>query len=255
MESTISFAPLLPLPVLLALGALSLLLIGFALWRGLAGWWLRGLAALVLLAALADPSWREEDRAYLPDIAFVVTDRSASQGIDLRPDQIADLLPGLDRELAGLAGAGAGGGGLEVRRVTVADADAGAGQSQPGTRLLSALAEAAAEVSDDRIAGAILVTDGQVHDAEVLDSFPAPVHVLLTGRPDEWDRRLVVETAPAFAIVGEAVELRLRVETIGPAPAGLPRRTPILISVNGDQPRAFDIATDESQSQIGRAHV
>ncbi|WP_112320475.1 hypothetical protein [Oceanibium sediminis] len=247
MESTISFAPLVPLPVLAALAILSLLLIGFAVWRGLAGWWLRGLAALVLLGALADPSWREEDRAYLPDIAFVVTDATASQGIDIRPDQMARLQPELDAELSALAAASATGGGLEVRRIEVTDANTAAGQSQPGTRLMSALAEAAAEVSDDRIAGAILLTDGQIHDPEVLDSFPAPVHVILTGRTDEWDRRLVVETAPAFAIVGEPVELRLKVETIGTAPADLPRQTPVLISVNGEDPQVFDIATDESQ--------
>ena len=93
-----------------------------------------------------------------------------------------------------------------------------ADRGEDGTQLLTALAEATAELPADRIAGAILVTDGQVHDPEALASFPAPVQVLLTGSAEDWDRRVVVETAPAFAIVGEAVSLVLRVEDLGAAP-------------------------------------
>jgi hypothetical protein len=37
---------------------------------------------------------------------------------------------------------------------------------------------------------------------------PAPIHALLTGREGDWDRRLVIETAPAFAIIGEEFQLQ-----------------------------------------------
>ncbi|MEM8657005.1 MAG: hypothetical protein AAGF22_02820 [Pseudomonadota bacterium] len=247
MNSTISFAPMLPMPLLVALAVLSLALVVYATWRGLAGWWLRGLAALVLLTALADPSWREEDRAYLPDIAFVVRDLTASQGIDIRPGQMEAVEAELAQKLTALS-AGNAPAPLEVREITVTDSGDATSEAERGTRLLSALAAAAAEVSDDRIAGAILLTDGQIHDPEVMDSFPAPVHVVLSGRSDEWDRRLVMETAPAFAIVGEAVELRLRVENLGAPPGGLPVTTPLLISVNGEDPLVFQIETGVSQS-------
>jgi len=246
METALSFAPLVPLPVLAVLVVLALGLTGFALWRGLTGWWLRGLAALVLLTAIADPSWRDEDRAYLPDIAFVVTDATASQGIDLRPEQMAQIAGDIAAELETMERADGRGGGLDVRQILVEDAESDAGREGAGSRLMTALAEAAAEVADDRIAGAILVTDGQVHDPEALTEFPAPVHVILTGREDEWDRRLVLETAPAFAIVGEDVELRLQVETLGLPRAGLPTQTPVLISINGEDPQVFDVATDAS---------
>ena len=64
---------------------------------------------------------------------------------------------------------------LEVRTVHVAD------RGEDGTQLLTALAEATAELPADRIAGAILVTDGQIHDPQALATFPGPVQVLLTG--------------------------------------------------------------------------
>ena len=58
-----------------------------ALWRGLSGWALRGLTALVLLTALANPSLQTEDRTPLSDIVLLVTDRSASQKIADRDAQ------------------------------------------------------------------------------------------------------------------------------------------------------------------------
>ena len=65
---------------------------------------------------------------------------------------------------------------------------------------------------DDRVAGAILITDGQTHDAETLATFPGPIHTVLTGEPGEFDRRLALESAPAFGLVGEEVVVTARVE-------------------------------------------
>ena len=98
----------------------------------------------------------------------------------------------------------------------------------------------------DRIAGAILITDGQVHDVEVLPGFDAPVHVVLTGQPNEWDLRLVIETAPAFAIVGEPVELTLRVEALGRAPNASLGTAPLYLSLNGDDPVEFEVPVGET---------
>jgi hypothetical protein len=63
----------------------------------------------------------------------------------------------------------------------------------------------------------IFVTDGQVHDvpakAEAL-GFDAPVHTLLTGRPDEFDRRIEVVKAPKYGLVGQSRDIEIRaVET------------------------------------------
>ncbi len=226
----IGFDPQIPIGIIAALAGLSLVVLALALWYRLAGWWLRALAALVLLIALAQPSWRQEDRLPVPGIALVVLDESASNRIADRPEQVAATRAALEARLAALAETGA----LEVRELRVTDG------GTDGTRLMSALAEAAAELPGERIAGAILVTDGQVHDAGALGTFPAPVHVLLTGSAEDWDRRVVVETAPAFAIIGEPVSLVLRVEDLGaaPGPGGV---APLTISLDGSEPIRFDV--------------
>ena len=208
MGQTITFDPTLPWAAIATLAALSALVVAVALWRGLKGWWLRAFAAAALLVALADPSLRDEDRAPVADIAVVVVDDSASNQLEDRPAQAAAALDGVEAELARIGQ----GQPLETRVVHVADSGDG------GTQLLGALAEATAELPSERVAGAILITDGQVHDAQALADYPGPVHVLLTGREADWDRRVVVETAPAFAIVDEPVSLPCGSRTSAPRP-------------------------------------
>ncbi|MEO0386454.1 MAG: hypothetical protein AAF281_02840 [Pseudomonadota bacterium] len=238
MTAMIDFSPLLPWPLIWALFGAATALVIFALWRGLAGWWLRGLAALVLAVALAEPSLREEDRDLLPDIAFLVIDATDSQTIDIRPDQIAEAEALLLERFAETGTARP----LDLRTVRVTNR--GGDAAERGTLLLGALAEAAAEVSQDRIAGAVLVTDGQIHDTEALASFPGPVHTLLTGREDEWDRRIVLKTAPTFAIVGEETELQLEVQSLGRAPDSA--TVPLLVSLDGADPQVLEVAVNET---------
>ena len=70
----------------------------------------------------------------------------------------------------------------------------------------------------DRVAGAILITDGRVHDvpanAAVL-GIAAPLHALITGHRDEIDRRVVLTKTPRFGIVGQSQIIGFRIEDQG----------------------------------------
>ncbi|EME68895.1 hypothetical protein H261_15979 [Paramagnetospirillum caucaseum] len=204
--SSIAFAPLFPWPAIAALGAAALLLIGIGAWRRASGTWLRALVLAALLAALANPRLLAENRTPLPDVALVVVDDSPSQGIGERRAQAQAALDELTRRLALLPG-------LEVR---VERVGAEPGQDR-GTRLFEAAGRALVDVPRRRLAGVTLITDGRVHDvpADLGRSLGAPVHTLLTGRPDERDRRMVPGASPAFALVGETATLAFRVEDQG----------------------------------------
>ena len=233
MSQTILFDPLVPMALIWALGAATLLIVALAVWRGLAGWPFRLLAGAVLLAALLNPSLQSEEREPLSDIVLVVADRSASQRIADRPGQTEAALEALEAEIAGL--------GMEMRLSTVADAPDNA-----GTLLMAELNRMLAEEPRARIAGAILVTDGQLHDAELVPDLPAPLHALITGREEDWDRRLVIETAPAFGIIGEELMLTLRIEDQGAVPAGLSGRAEVAIAIDGGASRTFEVPTNET---------
>ncbi|MFD1911564.1 hypothetical protein [Halodurantibacterium flavum] len=225
--------PLVPWPVIWALAAALGVMVAVALWRGLPGWWLRGLAALAVLAALGNPSLQSEDRTQLADIAIFVVDESASQDLSDRPAQLEDAMSALTDRIGALEN-------MDLRVVRFGD-----GEGNTGTRAMTALNEALANEPRSRIAGAILLTDGQVHDLDLAPEMPAPFHVLLTGRADDWDRRLVVRNAPAFAILGEPVTLTLRVEDQGAVPADVAGQAQLTISVDGGAEQVFRVPVGE----------
>ena len=241
----IIFDPLLIWPVLALLAVLSALFVALALWRGLNGWWLRALGAAAIRFALANPSLRHEDRTPLSDIVLVVVDKTSSQQVAQRPDQTAKALAKVEQQLAALEG-------FEAKIVTVNDAPNG---SDAGSLVMSALSGAAAEVAQSRIAGAIIISDGQVHDMALSPEFPAPAHLLLTGQTTDWDRRLLITNAPAFAIMGEPVTLKLLIEDQGAVPADVRPETDIVISVDGGEEQTFRVKTGvELELPLNLAH-
>ena len=226
MTQTILFDPLVPWPVLIALAVLTGVALVLAIWRRLAGWALRALAALVLLGALSGPVVQSEDRSPLSDIVIVAEDRTASQNLSDRADQMSTAMEELEASLAARPN-------TEVRRITVEDsADDG------GTQLMGAIARALADEPRARVAGVIALSDGQVHDMARTPDLPAPLHLLRTGRAGDWDRRLIVKNAPSFGIIGEPITLTLRVEDQGAVPAGA-RVTDLEIAVDGGAPQSF----------------
>ena len=81
-DLNVSFVPLLPWTLIWALAAASVVGVALALYFRLSGWWLRLFAFAVLILALAGPQLREEERDGLPNVAFLVVDRSASTSLE-----------------------------------------------------------------------------------------------------------------------------------------------------------------------------
>src|SRR4029078_2031700 len=103
---------------------------------------------------------------------------------------------------------------LEVR---VAEAGVADGETD-GTKLFSALSSTLADVPPERVGGAVLITDGRVHDVPTDAStlgLSAPLHALITGHKDEIDRRVVLTQTPRFGIVGQSQTIGFRVEDQG----------------------------------------
>ncbi len=216
---SIQFAPILPWPWLAAGGALALVLLAIAFWRRARGASWRLIACAALVAALANPSAVQEDRKYLNDVAVVVVDDSESQNIAPRREQTAAALAEVEKRIKAIPG-------LELRVVHAGNEPASEAADGGGTRLFSVLAKAIADLPASRVAGAVFISDGQVHDvpadADAL-GFRAPVHLLLTGLPDEADLRLVMVSAPSFGIVDKDVAFKLRVEDEAAPPGSLAR--------------------------------
>ena len=231
MEATaLTFQPLLPEPLIWVLGVAAIIATVAAVVFGLRGSLTRALALAVLVLALLGPQLREEERDSLPSIAFLVTDRSESTTLEDRTAQIAEAAETIAAEMQSI--------GTPRKPVEVVVVDAGTeSEGKGGTNLVSALNEAAARVAPGQIAGAVLITDGQVHDANPPVTFPAPVHTLVAGDEDGFDLRLALETAPAFGIVGEEVTFRIRAEVLGTSVSGVGSKIPALVAIDGETPQ------------------
>jgi hypothetical protein len=207
---TIAAAPLLSWSMIAALGAACLLVLAIGVVRRARGLLWRMLAVAVLLAALVNPSVVEEQRSPQRDTAIIIVDESPSQ-------QIGDRQHATDEALAALSGPLGRERDLDVRVIRAGKPQPGAGDD--GTRLFTALTRAMSDVPRERLAGVVMITDGQVHDVPgdakaAAETIGAPLHVLLSGRPDEGDRRLVVDQAPSFGLVGKELQLKIRVEDL-----------------------------------------
>lgn len=227
MNWSITFVPFVPWPVLWIVAGIGAVLLALLFWRARRGAVLRLLTFAALLLALANPHLKREDREPLNDIVTVVVDDSQSQTLAGRTGRTAELRKALEEQLKGVPD-------LETRIVrsgpSTDDAD------RDGTMLFTDLGQALADVPPDRLAGVIMITDGQVHDVPekvAALGIDAPVHALLTGKDDEFDRRLEVTAAPRFGIVGSTQTVEVMVSESTPREDDI---TTLTITQQGKEP-------------------
>jgi len=213
MRWSVEFLPFVSWPVLWALAAFGVLLFALLLWRARRGAVLRALSYALLLLAIANPHLKQEDRQPLNDVLAVMVDDTQSQSVAGRDQRTEVVRKELEDRLKPFPN-------LDVRWIhstsTATDSD------RDGTMLFTDLAKGLADVPPDRLAGVIMLTDGNVHDVPgnaASLGFDAPVHALITGKPGEFDRKLEVLRAPRFGLVGGEQPIELKVTETTPSNA------------------------------------
>lgn len=229
--SRLSFDPLVSWPFFWGLVALTVIALAIYVFAFRRAWLTRSLAAMLGLLALSNPAIVEEEREPLPSVAALVVDRSDSMGFGERTEIASDAFNALRAELEANPS-------VDLR---IVETESGG----DGTRLMGALEGLMADVPRDRIAGAILITDGQIHDMP--DSLSrlrelGPVHGLITGDPNASDRRITLVQAPNFDIVGDEAEFVIRVDD----PEG--GTMPVTYAINGGRSQAAYVEAGEDTS-------
>ena len=229
--SRLTFDPLIGWPLFWALTAICVISLAFYIFAFRKAWLTRGLAAAFGLLALSNPAIVEEEREPLPSVAAIVVDRSDSMSFGERSEIASAAFEEIRAELEANPA-------IDLRVVE--------SETQgDGTRLIGALEGLMADVPRDRIAGALLITDGQVHDLpQDLTRIRelGPVHALITGDPDASDRRITLVQAPNFDIVGDEAEFIVRIDD----PEG--GTVPINYAINGGRSQAQFIQAGEDTS-------
>jgi hypothetical protein len=229
---SVAFDPLLSWTLIAVLGGIGVVLVLLGLRAGARGTLMRLAAIAVVLAALVNPALIEEQHKPIADVALIVVDDSDSMSIGDRREQVQAAREMLKRKFGQQQG-------LEVREAVLPPAHIQLGRERlGGTRLIEAMRSALVDVPPERLAGVVLLTDGQVHD--VPPTLPpelgsAPLHALIAGQKNERDRLIEVEQSPRFGVVGRQVTARFRVEDQGGGTA------PVTVSINGEVVQRMDV--------------
>ena len=205
----IAFAPDLPIWLIATLSAAIALLCLYGLFKGVRGSVIRTIAGALVAFALFNPSILQEERSGLTTVIPLVIDETTSQKLDNRDEATVQAVEEVRARIASLNG-------FELLEVKVSDRISES--SDVSTALFGALTTSLQDIPPERVGGAIFITEGQVHDVpkpSIDDGFKPPLHVLLTGKENEKDRRIVLKNTPRYGVVDEQQEIVYEVEQTG----------------------------------------
>jgi len=265
MNYSIQFEPFISVYALIALAVLAGLPLIAALILRRRAVWLRLLAAAFFAIALLNPVMLQEHREKLKSIVALVADNSQSQNFGSRKADTAKALAELSQKLKAYPQ-------FEPRIIAAAAQGADTDKTEnTETQLFAPLRQALADVPPSRIGGVILLTDGQIADIPPLKAdasaaenaaalraalgFNAPINALISGRPQEYDRRIRFVKAPRFGLSGKPLEVSFKIDDAGAMPADAGAAA-VSLYVNGRREQDFILRPgQEQQAEITLPHV
>ena len=239
MNAAFQWSPLLPpLPIALLM-ALAIIILVVARWKRASDFYWRGLLFAAFALLLLNPVIIQEVRQPLPDKLVIVVDESASEKIGQRNETAEKALAYIQQQLKTMP---------NVEPVVVHAGQDAASLKNQNTSLFAALQENLTDIPPGQVAGTILITDGQVHDVPQ-DTKPweklAPFHAILTGKKDEFDRKVTIVEAPKYGLLSQDVTIKVKIEDTGKPTDS----APVIIDVNQDGKAISQTAVIAGQEQ------
>lgn len=235
MKTSFDLFPYLSQPYYLLLAMAAVIVFFIALRGKTPDLYGRALFFAGLALLLLNPVFMNEVRESLPDRLVIVVDESSSQKIAGR-DQVAEkALQYIQSQIK------------QGNAPIVIRATAKPGVKGESTELFSVLRDNLANVPLGQIAGTILITDGQVHDVPAdigALSRLAPFHAVLTGKKDEFDRKVTVLSAPKYGVLNDTISISVKVEEFGRKSA-----EPVVLSVYQDGESQQDISVQPGEKK------
>ncbi|MBL8686612.1 MAG: hypothetical protein JNK86_04010 [Alphaproteobacteria bacterium] len=200
----VTFVPLISFGVLFGIAILWILLLAFSLYKGQKGVWWRCLAAGLFLLALLNPQSVEEKKAAKNSVGIILVDDSGSQSLADRAQQTELAIKRiLDQQQQQ----------IDIKVIRLSEL----GEQYRGSTMIgAALQQILRDITTTNLAGVVIISDGQIHDANLFQQLrlSVPVHLLLTGSSKEKDRRLKILDTPVFSLVGQQITLTVQLDEV-----------------------------------------
>ncbi|MBL4667238.1 MAG: hypothetical protein JKY04_07670, partial [Sneathiella sp.] len=160
--STLNFEPLVSPTTLSVIGAVAFILLAYAYRQNTKAIFYRLLLLVSIFFILLGPAIISENRSYLNDIVLLIVDETNSQLIGNRARQIQETKNSLVKELSQFKD-------IDVQITSVTSGSSIVSRKPDGTHLIEARSAALEALPKERIAATIMITDGQIHDANDLN--------------------------------------------------------------------------------------
>ena len=200
--------PLLPNIIIIIICIVSIVIFLFSLYFKFTGIIYRNIILSLLIILVLNPIVMKKNIKQVKDIVLVINDLSQSQLKLKKTIQGSETTKQMKLLLTDLHN-------LEIRTIEVKNNILNSGDNK-GTNIFYAVNKEIASIPPERLSAIIIITDGQVHDTKSFskNNINVPIHVLLTGKYNELDRRIVINNVPKYGIVGEEVAINLLIEDI-----------------------------------------
>ena len=171
--NSLNFYPFVPVNILIILIILSVFFIFIGFKIKAPGNIFRSILICLIVLSIANPAIISENRENIPDTVAVLLDLSPSQDINNRRDIAQKTYNTIKNSLEKIND-------LDIRFKTIS--------GEKGSKVFEPLASMVGDIPADRLAGAIIISDGQIEDVPSINdnyNFKAPINVLLTGKKEE----------------------------------------------------------------------
>jgi hypothetical protein len=231
MNAAFEWSPFLSLQIIAGLGCLGAFVFLAARIRRAPDFAWRAVFLLLLTFLLLNPVILNEVRQGLADKLLIVVDESASQKIGGRDKTTTEALDYLTQSLQKIPG---------IEPIIIHSASDVAPVKGESTNLFTTLRNSLPGIPLSQVAGTVLITDGQVHDVPAtlgpLEKL-APFHVILTGKRNEFDRKVTIVSAPKYGLLSQDIKISVKVEEFGRTGS-----TPVPLTVSQDGTKAQEIS-------------
>jgi len=245
----------MPLYALLPLAVLYAAFLVLLWVRGKKTIWLRAIIMAFFFVVLLNPVSITETRKAEKNLVLVVLDETQSQSIAPRGDQMQQAFTALSNSIQQNDKLQ-----MQTIRVTHQFSDQSSQDAFQETHLYTALKDALSNMDKSRLAGVVIITDGQIHDLPALLNDPQtpfnvradlslppsiPIHALITGTEDEVDRQIIVENTPFYGITGQEAAIDIYIQTSNDDMMRTP--LPVTLTINGQNSRTEIITPNETK--------
>ena len=148
--NSLSFYPFIPINLLLILIFFSIIVIFIGFKLKAPGNIFRSILICLVILSIANPTIVSENKENIPDTVAVILDLSPSQNINDRKDIAQNTYNDIKNKLEKLQN-------LDIRLKTI--------YGENGSKIFEPLSSMIGDISADKLAGAIIISDGQIKDS------------------------------------------------------------------------------------------